>query len=146
MLKIFFGCGFYFLIGFALLGCESDVTTNPTGSTGSGGTTSNCTTTFNLTGTWRSTYTCSGTAGNFPGEDTLTVNQTGTAVTYTDQSGGSFSGTLCDSTFTWTGSGSSYTENGTWTITDANNFTKTSTFTRTDGSGSATCTGTGVKQ
>jgi hypothetical protein len=104
-------------------------------------------TTLNLTGIWISNFQCTGTGGNFPGQDTLTVTQTGTAVTFTSQPDeGTFTGTLSGNTMTYSGGGPGYTESGAWTIQDANNFTKTSNYTRTDGSGGGSCPGTGQRQ
>jgi len=112
-----------------------------------------CTATFaavagglDLTGTWVSSYQCSGSGGNFSGQDTLTVTQNGTSVSFTSQSdGATFTGTLNGNTLTYSGGlAGGYTETGTWSLQDANHFTKTSTYTRTDGSGGS-CPGTGQR-
>ncbi|MGD9831232.1 MAG: hypothetical protein AB7U92_00625 [Piscinibacter sp.] len=104
------------------------------------------TTGLDLTGTWVSSYRCSGSGGSFSGQDTLTVTQNGTSVNFTSQSdGATFTGTLNGSTLTYSGGlAGSYTETGTWSLQDANHFTKTSTYTRTDGSGGS-CPGTGQR-
>jgi hypothetical protein len=101
---------------------------------------------LNLTGIWISTYQCTGSGGDFSGQDTLTVTQTGTTVSFSSQpDGGTFTGTLSGNTMNYTGGGPGYTESGTWTLQGANNFTKTSNYTRPDGSGGI-CPGTGQRQ
>ncbi len=102
---------------------------------------------LNLTGTWISNYQCTGSGGNFPGQDTLTVTQTGTSVSFTSSDGGSFTGTLNGNNMSYSGGGPGYTETGTWTLQGPNNFSKTSNYTRTDGSGlGGSCPGTGQRQ
>ena len=100
----------------------------------------------NLTGTWLTNFTCTGTGGNFTGQETLIVTQTGTNVTFTLQPGGGlFTGTLSGNTMIYSGTGPGYTESGTWTMQGANNFTKTSNYVNTDGTGGS-CPGTGQRQ
>ena len=111
-----------------------------------------CTATFtattgSLTGSWISNYQCTGTGGNFNGQDTLSVTQTGTSVSFTASDGGVFTGTLNGNTMTYSGGGPGYTETGTWTMRGADSFTKTSNYVRTDGSGTGgSCPGAGQRQ
>ena len=88
--------------------------------------------TLNLTGTWITNFTCTGSGGNFSGTETLTVTQTGTAVSFTTQpDGGTFTGTLTGNTMSYSGSAPGYTESGVWTMQGPNSFTKTSTYVNT---------------
>jgi hypothetical protein len=102
-----------------------------------------------LTGTWISNYQCTGTGGNFNGQDTLTVTQTGASVSFTSSDGGSFTGTVSatGNTMSYSGGGPGYTETGFWTLQPGgNSFTKTSNFTNTtDGTGGS-CPGAGQRQ
>ncbi|TKB63775.1 MAG: hypothetical protein E8D47_12765, partial [Nitrospira sp.] len=99
----------------------------------------------NLTGVWVTNFTCTGTGGNFTGQETLIVTQTGTTVTFTLQPGGGlFTGNLSGNTMNYSGTGPGYTESGTWTMQGANNFTKTSNYVNTDGTGGS-CPGTGQR-
>ena len=109
-----------------------------------------CTATFtattgSLTGSWISNYQCTGTGGNFNGQDTLTVTQTGMSVSFSSSDGGSFNGTLSGNTMTYSGGGPGYTETGTWTMRGANGFTKTSNYVNTGGTGGS-CPGAGQRQ
>jgi hypothetical protein len=54
------------------------------------------------------------------------------------------SGTLCNSTFTWTASTSGYSESGVWVFSDADNFEKSSSYTSGEG-GAGACTGAGAR-
>ena len=103
--------------------------------------------TLNLTGTWITNFTCTGSGGNFSGTETLTVTHTGTNVSFTTQpDGGTFTGTLTGNTMNYSGSAPGYTESGTWTMVDANNFTKTSNYVNTTGGTGGSCPGTGQRQ
>lgn len=113
-----------------------------------------CTTNLNVAGTWTSNFACEGPGTPcFQGSDTLEVTQNGTSVGYTDMAAhfSTTAGTLCDFTFTWSGTTDSsamppgFDESGVWTFSDENNFTKTSDFTRKDGSGGGHCEGAGAK-
>lgn len=111
-----------------------------------------CTATFvaapagSLAGTWISNYQCTGTGGNFNGQDTLTVTQNGASVSFTSSDGGSFTGTLNGNTMSYSGGGPGYTETGTWTLQAAgNSFTKTSNYVNTGGTGGS-CPGAGQRQ
>jgi hypothetical protein len=100
-----------------------------------------------LNGTWISTYHCTGSGGTFDGEDTLTVTQNGSSVTFTSQpDAGTFSGTLTGNTMSYAGGAPGYTETGTWTLLGPDSFSKTSNYVRTDGSGGGSCPGTGQRQ
>jgi len=104
-----------------------------------------------VAGTHLSSFRCADPATPmcFDGTDTLTVTQDGTAmapgntVSFTDDVGGSFTGKLCGSTFTWSGRGMGFAEAGTWTFTSADRFTKTTAFDPDDGSGRGCCIGEG---
>ena len=103
--------------------------------------------TLNLTGIWITNFTCTGSGGNFSGTETLTVTHTGTNVNFTTQpDGGTFNGTLTGNTMNYFGSAPGYTESGTWTLVDANNFTKTSNYVNTTGGTGGSCPGTGQRQ
>jgi hypothetical protein len=115
--------------------------------TSSAATLSVTTTAGNLTGTWISNYQCTGTGGNFNGQDTLTVAQTGASVSFTSSDGGSFTGTLSGNTMTYSGAGPGYTETGTWTLqASGNSFTKTSNYANTTGGTGGSCPGAGQRQ
>ena len=141
-LKILTGC-IFLSSGFILSGCSS---ANPAG---------NCAAAdFFVAGSWKSAFRCKDdnpTFGCFTGNDTLTLSQDGSAaqpgnnLSFTDNNGGSFSGQLCGSTFTWTGTGPGITEEGTWEFSDAQNFSKTTQYDRNDGSGGGECEGDGAE-
>lgn len=103
----------------------------------------------NLGGTWTSAFCCNDSAfGPFTGTDTLAVTQNNSAINFTDDQGGSFSGTITGTTFTWSGSTPGtpvVDESGTWLFSDESNYTKTTSYSRDDGSGGGTCTGSGAK-
>lgn len=107
----------------------------------------------NLTGTWITNFHCTGSGGDFFGQETLNVTQNAPApvtgiivVTFTLEPGGVglFTGTLIGNTMTYSGSAPGYTETGRWAMQDANNFTKTSVYVNTDGTGGS-CPGTGQR-
>ena len=141
-LKILAG---WFLLssGFLLSACSS---ANPTGTCAPAD--------FFVAGSWQSAFRCQDdnpSFGCFTGTDTLTLSQDGSSaqpgnnLSFTDSNGGSFSGQLCGSTFTWTGTGPGITEEGTWEFSDAQNFSKTTQYERTDGSGGGDCEGDGTE-
>jgi Immunoglobulin domain len=105
------------------------------------------TTVTGLTGTWTSNYQCTGSGGNFNGQDTLTVTQNGASVSFTSSDGGSFTGTLSGNSMSYSGTGPGYTETGTWTLqAGGNSFAKTSNYVNTAGGTGGSCPGAGQRQ
>lgn len=106
-----------------------------------------------IAGSWASAFHCSstGAGGCLTGTDALTVMQTsegGTPareVTFTDDMGGSFSGTLCGNVLSWSGGGTGYTESGTWVFDSADHFVKATAYENTDATRGC-CTGEGTRQ
>jgi hypothetical protein len=120
-----------------------------TGACGSGPT--DPSTDLDLRGTWTSTYTCNDSCtGRYNGSDTLLVSQTGNDISFVDEFGNQFRGTLSGNVVTWSGgNGSTYTESGTWTVAaDARSFTKSTSYEIQQGAGicRGTCTGNGTRQ
>ncbi len=108
---------------------------------------------FFVEGTWISSFRCGDTSFScFGDSDVIELTQDGDAanpgsnVSFTDNNGGSFSGTLCGDTFTWSGNGAGFVEEGTWTFAGADSFSKTTAYTRDDGTGGGCCTGDGVRE
>ena len=102
---------------------------------------------LNLTGIWITNFSCTGSGGSFTGTETLTVTHTGTTVNFTTQpDAGTFTGILSGNTMNYSGSAPGYTESGTWTMLDANNFTKTSNYLNTGLGTGGSCPGTGRRQ
>ena len=104
--------------------------------------------TLDVTGVWLDTYTCSDTcAGAVNGTVTFTMVQSGATVTFTDDMGSSFTGTLSGRTLDWSGgNGAGYTESGRLVFAcDGRTFEKpNSSYTVSGCNGS--CTGSGVRQ
>lgn len=111
----------------------------------------NCTTDLNVAGVWDTTFTCTGPASP-GGTDVLTVTQDGTDVTFVYEpgnggDGSTFTGSLCDTTFTWDGGlENSFSENGTWEFTSESTITKETEYENANGGGEGNCTGTGTRR
>lgn len=99
--------------------------------------------TVGISGTWTSSFLCETSGGEpFSGEETLVITQSGDRVEFTASDGSTGSGTVSGSTVTWSATGPSYTETGTWTILDAVSMTKRSTYTNSPSvGGGGTCSG-----
>ena len=87
-----------------------------------------------------------------PYADALTVIQASEGgapareVTFTDDMGGSFSGTLCGNVLSWSGGGTGYTESGTWVFDSADHFVKATAYDDTANATRGCCTGEGTRQ
>ena len=110
--------------------------------------------TYLIAGSWASAFHCSstGAGGCFTGTDAITVIQASEGgapareVTFTDDMGGSFSGTLCGNVLSWSGGGTGYTEAGTWVFDSADHFVKATAYDDTANATRGCCTGEGTRQ
>lgn len=106
-----------------------------------------CLPAFDISGTYIERYSCDEGGTCVDKDRTAQITLSGDAATgaYTFSSGSGTwkgSGQLCGKIFTWTATEATYTERGTWTFSDAQNFVKASSYTYTDGGTSGTCSAT----
>ena len=88
-----------------------------------------CDSPANFAGTWTGTYECGNSClGPFGGNIQLTVSQTGTEASYTDQGGDTFTGVVCGDMFRFEYVGEGFFERGTLTLDGPNAATKRSTW------------------
>ncbi len=85
-----------------------------------------------IAGVWIGTYSCNDACNvPFGGDITITITQNGSAATYTDDSGITYSGFVCGNVFAFTlVTPSLYTESGTLTLLPDGTAIKESTFNR----------------
>ncbi len=89
----------------------------------------NCTTSANFAGTWTGSYQCGSSCGEpFGGPIELTVTQSGSQASYSDDLGESFTGRVCGDVFRFERVGTDYIERGTLTMTGPNSAVKRSTW------------------
>lgn len=111
-----------------------------------------CESSIDLNGTWEINYTCynlNRPSERFSDTEILEVEEENNyAVFKVKNNPSTFSGPVCGNKFNWSGTTPDYTETGTWTIIDKNNFTKESTFLRSGEKeiDRKSCTGTGTRQ
>jgi hypothetical protein len=85
---------------------------------------------MDFSGTWTSSYECMDSCTGQSGvqSNTLWVVQDGASASYDDAEGGSYSGTVCGDTFTFTGGGPSWSESGRMRIKAAGSAVKESDY------------------
>ncbi len=101
---------------------------------------------FDISGAFTELYNCAegSKCVDYRTRTTILISPGPTAGAYTfrnklnDWAG---QGTLCGATFTWSASGTTFTETGTWLFSDAQTFTKTSHYVYKAGGRSGDCTG-----
>jgi hypothetical protein len=92
-----------------------------------------CTASANFAGTWSGSYQCGNSCGDpFGGPIELTVTQSGSQASYTDDLGVTFNGRVCGEVFRFERVGTDYIERGTLTLTGPNTAVKRSTWRNVD--------------
>lgn len=95
----------------------------------------NCATSQDLAGVWVGDYTCNdncqGSISSESGSVEITIAQSGGTAIYQDDSGATYIGSVCETSFSHLGLGGGYFESGTFTRTGPTTATKSSTWVST---------------